>query len=314
MPHGATHTQRDRSEARGRGEAMIRRRPAPRGRAAALLFGGLLGLLTAAPARASAVEVLVGGGREQGPFLSDGEDDITLDQAFLGLEFGGVTSKFSITAPYVRLNRTGLVTFTPEGPAVIGAGGPGRPPWQESDPGAGESGLGDVMVRSQTYVTKSGAGNRPTLTLDVDFKWATADETLGLGTGENDWGGGLDYTQPIGKRLQILGRAFYRFSGSPEGIKLEDRLYLRAGFGVLTAHTAWRFLYETVDPLLKEVPQYDGTGAAIAFVPVEDYKAARGEMVFRNNAGGSVKIWALAGLNDSSPDLGFGMTFASRAL
>jgi hypothetical protein len=269
-------------------------------------------IAAATPARASAVDLLFGVGREQGAFLGDA--DVDLDEVFITSEFGGPTSKLSFTLPYVRMNRTGLVTMTPEGPVVIGAGGPGRPPWQDSDPDSGESGIGDVLVQSKNYILKSGPGNRPTLTFDVDYKFSTADESKGLGTGKDDYSAGLDYVQPIGKRLQILGRATYRFTGSPDGFDFQDRLYLSAGFGVMTAHSAWRLHYETVNPILKEVVQYDASGAAVAFVPVEDYKAVRGEAVIRNNAGGSVKIWALAGLNDSSPDLGFGLTFSSRGL
>ena len=276
------------------------------------LLAGLLMAPIASPARAESADLVFGAGRDQGPFL--GDTDVDLDTAWLGAEFGGVTSRLVFTIPYVRIDGTGLVTLTPEGPAVVGAGGPGRPPWQESEPGAAEGGLGDVVVMSRNYLMKSGAGNRPTLTFDVDFKWATADESKGLGTGENDYGGGFDYVQPMGQHVQLLGRAFYRFSGSPEGIEFEDRLYLRGGLGFVSAHTVWRLHYETVDALLKQVPQYDDSGAAIAFVEVEDYEAVRGEAVFRNKAGGSWKLWALAGLNDSSPDIGFGLTFASRGL
>ena len=269
-------------------------------------------LLAAEPARASAVDLLFDVGRLEGSFL--GDETVDLDQASIGAEFGGPSSRLVFMVPYVGLNRTGLVTFTPDGPAVIGAGGPGKPPWQDRDPDSSSNGLGDILITSKNYIMKSGAGNRPTLTFDVDYKWATADESKGLGTGENDWGGGFDYTQPIGKHFQILGRAHYQFSGSPEGVTFEDRLYLRGGFGFLTAHTAWRLHYETVDPLMKVVPLYDASGAATAFVEVQRYEAVRGEAVFRNQAGGSWRIWALAGLNDSSPDLGFGLTFASRAL
>ena len=279
-------------------------------------LAALLAALLAAPAvtmaRASAVDVVFDLGREQGPFL--GGEDVDLDHVFLSAEFGSTSSKLVFTVPYVQISRTGLVTMTPEGPAVVGAGGPGRPPWQESDPDSSEGGLGDVVVMSRNYIMKSGAGNRPTLTFDVDYKWATADESKGLGTGENDYSAGFDYIQPIGKRMQILGRATYRFSGSPAGVDFQDRLLLRAGFGVMTAHSAWRVHYETVDPLMKEVPLYDATGAALAFVEVGNYEVVRGEAVFRNNAGGSWKLWALAGLNDSSPDIGFGLSLASRGL
>jgi hypothetical protein len=54
---------------------------------------------------------------------------------------------------------------------------------------------------------KAAAGNKPTLAFIADFKWATADQGEGLGTGEHDYGAGLDYVQPLGKMFQIRGEA-----------------------------------------------------------------------------------------------------------
>jgi hypothetical protein len=62
------------------------------------------------------------------------------------------------------------------------------------------------------------------------------------------------------------------------------------------------------------VPVFDATGAATGLTTgVSDYRVVRGEFVYRSGAGGSTRIFVLAGLNDSSPDLGFGLSFASRA-
>jgi hypothetical protein len=62
------------------------------------------------------------------------------------------------------------------------------------------------------------------------------------------------------------------------------------------------------------VPVYDATGAPTGVTAsVADYRVVRGEFMYRSGAGGSTRIYLLAGLNDSSPDLGFGVSFASRA-
>jgi len=280
--------------------------------AAGLLAVALAGVAAGGEARAGGYDVVFGASHVDGTFLS--ENDQSLEDLFLQLEFGGAGARVSIRAPYQRISRTGNVTFTPEGAAVLGAGGEGRPPWQTIDAGDSASGWGDLLLRSETYFIKSGAGNRPTLSMVIDFKWATADEGEGLGTGENDYGGGLDYVQPLGKMFQIRGRAFYRFTGSPKGVDFNDRLVLAGGFAIMSAHTAWRLGYETVTPILDEVPLYDPAGVAIGAVAVDNYEVVRGEAVLKNQAGGSIKIWALMGLNDSSPDLGFGLTFASKAL
>jgi len=280
--------------------------------AAGLLAVVLAGVVAGGEARAGGYDVAFGAGHLDGTFLSD--NDQALDDLFLQLEFGGAGSRISIRAPYVRINHTGNVTFTPEGAVVLGAGGEGRPPWQTSDAGDSASGWGDVLLRSETYLMKAAAGNKPTLAFIADFKWATADQGEGLGTGEHDYGAGLDYVQPLGKMFQIRGDAFYRFTGSPDNADFNDRLRLAAGFAILTAHTAWRLGYETVSPILDDVPLYDAAGVATGTVEVEDYEVVRGEVVLKNQAGGSIKIWALMGLNDSSPDVGFGLTFASKAL
>jgi len=284
----------------------------PAGVAVGLLAIALAGVMAGGEARAGGYDVMFGAGHVDGTFLSD--DDQALEDLFLQLEFGGAGARMSIRAPYVRINHTGNVTLTPEGAVVLGAGGFGRPPWQTSDAGDSASGWGDVLLRSETYLMKSGAGNKPTLIMVADFKWATADQGDGLGTGENDYGAGLDYVQPLGKMFQIRGAAFYRFTGSPEDVDFNDRLLLAGGFGIMTANTAWRLGYETVTAILDEVPLYDPAGVSIGAIEVEDYEVVRGEAVLQNKAGGSIKIWALMGLNDSSPDVGFGLTFASKPL
>jgi hypothetical protein len=80
----------------------------------------------------------------------------------------------------------------------------------------------------------------------------------------------------------------------------------------MTAKTAWR-LGVDCDAILDDVPLYDTAGVP-GTVEVENYEVVRGEAVLKNQACGSIKIWALMGLNDSSPDVGFGLTFASKAL
>jgi hypothetical protein len=300
---------RSRSSSGTRSRAGARRAA---GFAAAFLSIPLIAATLPREARADAFDLVFGAGRVEGTFL--GEDDQTLDDLYLQIEIGGHGSRGTLRLPYVRVDPTGNVTFSPEGPVILGAGGPGRPPWQESDAGDSASGFGDALLRWEAYLMKSGGGNRPTLTFLADFKWATADEAEGLGTGEHDYGGGIDYVQPLGKVFQILGQAFYRFTGSPEDVEFNDRLLLGAGFAFHTGRAVWRLGYQTVTPILDEVPLFDANGVATGVVEVDDYEVVRGEAVFRNQAGGSMKLWVLTGLNDSSPDIGFGLAFASKPL
>jgi hypothetical protein len=270
-----------------------------------------LSSFAARPARAAG-DLLFGADRIQGGFLSD--DHLGLDSVWVQGEWGNASSRFVARVPYVRVDNTGMLTFATDAPIVLGAGGPGKPPWQTEPAGEAASGLGDVLVGVRNQLMQSGKGYRPALSLEIDYKWATGDKDKGLGTGEADYGAGLDYVQPLSKSFQLLGAVAYRWMGSPEGVKFDNRLRLEIGFGFLTKHSVWRIAGESVTPPLSDVPVYDASGAATgATASVADYRVVRGEFMYRSGAGGSTRIYLLAGLNDSSPDLGFGVSFASRA-
>jgi hypothetical protein len=270
----------------------------------------LVAVLACARPAVAAGDLLFGIERTEGSFL--GDDGIALDDLWIQGEFGGASSRLVVRVPYIRIDHTGLVTEAADAPIILGAGGPGKPPWQTSDAGDSRKGLGDVLVRSETYMVRAGQGKRPALSLIVDFKWATASKDNGLGTGEGDWSAGLDYVQPLSMRFQILGAASYRWMGSPSGVQFDNRIRLQAGFAFILAHSFWRLVGENVTPALSEVPLYDADGVPVGTVDVADYRVVRGEFVYKSAAGGSTRIYLLTGLNDSSPDLGFGVSFASR--
>jgi len=265
-------------------------------------------LAGAAPAHAG-LDIGIGLGRVEGEFGSD--ESRSLDHLFLQAEFGGAGSRLLIRIPYVQVDKTGNVTATPDGPIILGAGGPGRPPWQESLAGESESGFGDLYVRAETFLVRAGQGKRPNLGLIFDLKWPTADEKQGLGTGERDWGAGIDYVQPLGKVVQILGEVSYRFMGSPEGVAFDDRLRFAAGMAFVSAHVTWRLSGEQISPVLEQVPLFDALGVPTGVLDVEDQRIARGEVVVQSGNGGTARLYVLTGLNDSSPDLGFGLVLSS---
>ena len=280
--------------------------PSPR-----LRLPWLLLFLLPAPAAASGFDLSIGVERLDGEFLSD--DTHLLDQAYLQFEFGATKgTRLAVKVPYVRIDRTGNVSEALGGPIILGAGGESLPPWQESDAGDRESGLGDVELRTESLLTQAGTGRKPAVILVGELKWPTADEDRGLGTGEHDWGLGLDYVQPLSKVAQLLGSAAYRFMGSPEGVDFDNRLRIQIGMAFVTQHTTWRIGGESISPVLAEVPLFDATGTAIGVAEVQDMRIARGEVAVRSSSGGSIKAYVLAGLNDSSPDIGFGLVFASK--
>jgi hypothetical protein len=266
----------------------------------------------ATPLWAVTPDLTFGVNYEQGPYL--GVSDVGLGEIYILTEAASPSGRLSLRIPYTRIDRTGLVTYAADGPIILGAGGPGKPPWQESEADTSEGNLGDLLLRYEMPLLKAGGGNKPSLTFALDYKYGMADEKKGLGTGESDWGGGIDYVQPLGKVLQFLISGSYHFMGSPEGVEFNDRLRLVGGLGLVTRRLNWRLVGESVSAVLDEVPVFDAAGVPTGLLAeVEDYRVVRGEMVYRTKVGGSTRFYALTGLNDSSPDIGFGLSFSSRA-
>jgi len=287
------------------------RRMTPPHRIAATLLTAVALAASVAPALAVTPDLSFGLLYEQGPYLGDA--DVGLGEAYILTEGGGPSARLSLRIPYARIDRTGLVTLASDAPIILGAGGPGKPPWQESDADSSASSLGDLLLRSEMYLLRAGSGNKPALSFILDYKYGSADQKKGLGTGESDWGGGLDYVQPLGKVFQFLASGSYHFMGSPEGVEFKDRTRLMGGFSIVMRRTIWRIVGENVTPVLDEVPVFDAAGVPTgALFAVEDYRVVRGEFVYRSKAGGSTRFYAFTGLNDSSPDIGFGLSIASR--
>lgn len=279
------------------------------------LAAGLLGVLlltaSAGPAFAITPDLTFGIDYQQGPYLGDA--DVGLGDLYLLTEAGSPSGRISLRIPYTRIDRTGLVTLGADGPIILGAGGPGKPAWQKSEADTSEADLGDLLVRYEIPLARSGGGNHPAFTFYLDYKYANADEKKGLGTGRSDWGGGIDYIQPLGKVFQFLVSGSYQFMGSPEGVEFKDRLRVMGGFGLVTSKLTWRIVGESVSAVLDEVPVFDAAGVPTgALLAVEDYRVVRGELVYRTKVGGSTRLYVLTGLNDSSPDIGFGLSFSSR--
>ncbi len=260
-------------------------------------------LCAAGPAAAAGVDFRFGAVRYEGEF--GGDETAILEQAPFELILSGRGSTTTITLPYERIDRTGNVTFTADGPVILGVGGPGRPSWQTSPAGERESGRGDILLRYESFLVRAGKGKRPALSYVLDVKLPTADDRKGLGTGRRDWGFGLSYLQPLGKHWQILGDATYRLMGDPEFVDFEDRLKLAAGFAIVTPRVVYRARFENVPPVLDRVPVFNALGIPVGVQEVDDRRTVRLDATFLSVLGGSTRIGVTKGLNDFSEDLGF---------
>jgi hypothetical protein len=285
--------------------------------------GGLaLGLLilgcAAGGAEAAVVDFALGWEDFEGEFEGElegeleGPDEITLSNIPLEVMINRPGGQLTLVIPYTSIDRTGTVTMTMDGPTVIGAGGPGAPPYQTSRPGGSESGLGDIILREESYLLRGGKGKRPFLSWILDFKIPTADDTKGLGTGKRDWGLGLEYTQPLGKVFQLLGDASYRFMGSRDGLDTDDRVRLLAGFALVGGKSTWRVTFENVTPAVDRIPVFDKAGALTGNDrEADDYRIARLDLTLRSGRGGTTRLTLTKGFTDAAEDLGIAIRLST---
>ena len=203
-------------------------------------------------------------------------------------------ARLKVIVPYVSISDAGRVTFTGAGPGPsvqspaasssdpspmdppgsggVPAGPSGTPPAPAPAPPAGggppapppgfirsenvgtsQSGLGDVRLAADLYLLK-GSATRPWITLGPFFKLATADESKGLGTGENDYGAGLGLTAPLGGGWQAYADAGYQVTGDPPGIDYRNVRKVGLGLGkTLKDRITWEGYYEDRNSLLDGV-------------------------------------------------------------
>ncbi len=243
----------------------------------------------------------------------DSLDKVKITHIPLEMSFGGVSSRFTIRIPYIRLTRTGNVVMTADGPAVIGVGGPGSPPFQTSAAGQSESGLGDIILRDETFFLRTGRGKTPALSLVLDYKWATADEKKGLGTGKSEWSAGLKYVQPLSVRWRLVADGARRFMKDPDGIDFSDRWITALGLEAVTTKALYRFKFYNHTPILKEVPIYDQNGMPIGIKEADDRLLGRIDWVRAKGGGGTFMLGIWGGLTDFSEEYGFALSWSTTA-
>ncbi len=181
----------------------------------------------------------------------DSPDKVKVTYIPLEMSFGGQSSRFTVRIPYIRISRTGNVVMTADGPAVVGVDGPGSPPFQTSDAGRSESGLGDIILRDETFFLRTGRGRMPALSFVLDYKWATADEKKGLGTGKSEWSAGLKYVQPLSVHWRLIADGARRFMKDPDGIDFSDRWITALGLEAVTTKALFRFKFDNLPPINK---------------------------------------------------------------
>src|SRR5210317_1255451 len=139
---------------------------------------------------------------------------------------------FRLTVPWLSVT----------GPEDTIITGPGAEPLPGSGATVTESGLGDVVGALTFYdLYVSDTAN---FVVDVTgkIKFGTADETRGLGTGENDYTLKFDAYRFF-DRLSLQGSAGYRLRGDPPGIDLNDVFLASVGGAWLASDSAMFGVY-----------------------------------------------------------------------
>lgn len=131
-----------------------------------------------------------------------------------------------VTAPYLNVDGSGYVL-------VSGGGVSGFRP---SDERVDSDGLGDVTVQA-SYQLDPLVDGLPFLDLVLEMKIPTADETLGLGTGESDYSLQLDLYQSM-LRGTVFGSLGYRFRGKTDLYPgLSDSIFTQIGYQTAVSST-----------------------------------------------------------------------------
>lgn len=141
----------------------------------------------------------------------------------LTLKYLGDRFDIGVTASFAHIETAGGVTLIEGTPTRTGTA---------RRTATSESGVGDTLLKGRYFlIDDPGPGSPlPALTPFVKVKIPTADETRNLGTGEPDYGFGLEIDKQISSFF-LFGDVSYTVIGSPPGQDLRDRPAASLGVG-----------------------------------------------------------------------------------
>ena len=193
---------------------------------------------------------------------------------------------FRLTAPYLRVTAPDDTVITD----------PGTEPLPGSGASVTESGLGDVIGAVTLYDLYVSDDSDFVVDVTGKIKFATADETNGLGTGENDYTLQFDAYRFF-DRLSLQGTAGYRLRGDPPGFDLNDVFLASVGGAWLASDNTMVGMY------------FDYRESSIS--GIDDMQELSGFASFRLNRAWRMELYAFTGLTDSSTDFGGGILFST---
>ncbi len=155
-----------------------------------------------------------------------------------------------------------------------------------------ESGLGDI-VAAASYTLQPGDAGRLGIDLTGKIYFGTADETKGLGSGENDVALQVDLTQDLGA-VSLYGSGGYRVNGDPPGIDYRDVFYGTVGLERRLERNTVGLAFDAQQAVLADGDVFAELTAYLTLRPEKDRK---------------LTTYLLLGLSDAAPDWGIGLTY-----
>jgi len=214
--------------------------------------------------------------------------DKSIDEVYVPVSGYYDTDKFTfrLTVPFLQVRAPeGTVSEGPGGEIIIGEG-----------PRATENGLGDVIAALTVYDVYRSPGGAFAVDLSGRIKFGTADEDKGLGTGENDFAAQVDMFRFF-ERFTAIGSVGYMVRGDPDEVDLDNSVFVSLGFSYRAS------------PTTRFGAFYDYREASLS--SNDDPQEISVFAAWRTAPRWVLRAYALAGLSDSSPDFGMGVT-ASR--
>lgn len=184
------------------------------------------------------------------------------------------------------------------GRSVARRGGPGGTMSSGSTGGSGSAGdssaaggLGDIILRAG-YVARSEGETVPRIRLSLFLKAPTASRSEGLGTGEIDYGGGLDCVKRLGA-LHLAAEVLYTIQGRVDGFGLQNYASSTVSAGYQLGHD-----------LLPMLVLKGSTAPAAASGSLLE---VRGRLLWNLTDRTALDGYIARGITDSSPDYGAGL-------
>jgi len=235
-------------------------------------------------------ELRLGGNWDQGKY---GTAHNTRTQYFpFTLKYRGRHFDFSASASYDRVespNRVVLIEGTPNQITPVRRHVANRT--------TVASGVGDTRLKGRWYLVEDGGRHsfRPAIAPLFKVKIPTAGHDLG--TGETDYGFGLQIDKDLA-HFYLFGEATWTMIGNPPGEHFRDRPATKFGVG------------REVTPKIELDGEIDWRRAVVAGDP--DAVELVGTLVYRLSHAAKIAPELVVGLTDGSPDIGVGVEVAYR--